>query len=857
MRQRIAVVIAAAFVLAASPRAEDAPAAAKVRFAAPPAVTKAGAEVTIAFELSARGDVEVAILDASGRVVRHLAAGVLGAEKAPPPPLKAGLKQSLVWDGKDDFEKPVADAAACKVRVRAGSGVKFGRIIGASPYTGSVTNMPFRAPVGALAVDAERNLYVHMKSDIGSHGNSGLWPWHLRKFDAEGKYLKTLLPYPPSTPPEKAHGVSLLPVPGGAFTPANQNSLYPVFGVVGETPSWGNDIANRLLDGQLVFVHSEAKRLNLFKLDGSNAIKTVSMFVKDAKVKCPAWLDVQVAFSPDGRFAYYSNLAGTPYDGKEPKDVDPEWPQGRIYRQDLTKEGEFAKPFYDMVLPDFAANKYWIPSAWDKKSAAAGVDVDAKCNVLACDLVNMEVVEISADGKKLGAIKVDWPDKVVAARKSDSVYVVSRAVSRGSVPPGKLIKYSGRGSGAKALAELALPGTMGGSLALDESGEKPVLYVAGGGPKGPAVWKIEDRGAELAVANAELINRDEHAIEFVGYMDVDVEKDLVYVTASEKDIYRFDGATGEGGKIKITGADLAVGWDGRVYTFGQGGWHGKLFRYDRDLNPNPIQDLGKNEWAEVSGRHGRGTSICGIEVDRWNRVFVTDGSNFCHVRAYDEAGKPVDFPQSIERKVGKETEMTPVAIDQVSGYGGSVRVDFQGNIYVLQYSVPKGFKVPAGFEKDEAYNVATGTILKFGPKGGKRLAKLNEGGRGGDPLGFENVLAKYAGCAPISAWRCAGSCACTKPRFDVDGYGRVFIPNAMSFTVQIVDNAGNEVISFGNYGNYDSQGPASSEPKPEFPLGWPITVGVGAKYIYVGDCLNHRILRADWTHSAEAVVNIK
>lgn len=835
--------------------AEDA--AAKVSFATPPAVAKAGAEVTVSFELSARGDVEVAVLDASGKVVRHLAAGVLGAEKAPPPPLKEGLKQSLVWDGKDDFEKPVADLAACKIRVRAGLGVKFGRMIGASPYTGIVAGMPFSAPLGALAVDAERNVYLHMKSDIGSHGNSGLWPFHLRKFDAAGKYLKTVIPYPPSTPPEKAPGVSLLPVPDGHFTPANQNSLYPVFGVIDGTPSWGNAIANRLLDGQVVFVHSEARRLNFFKLDGSNALKSVPMFAKETKVNCARWLDIQVSFSPDGRYAYYSNLAGTPYDGKKPEDVDPDWPQGRIYRQDLTKEGEYAKPFYDMVLPDFAAKKYWLPSAWDKKSAAAGIDVDAKGNVLACDLVNMEVVEISGDGKKLGAIKVDWPDKVVAARKSDTMYVVSRAVSRGSLPPGKLFKYSGRGDGAKLMAELALPNTMGGCIALDEAGEKPLLYVAGGGPKGPAVWTIEDRGGELAVVKTEIVNTDESAIEFMGYMDVDFQRDIVYVTTSTDKIYRYDGETGEGGKLKITGGDVAIGPDGHVFTFGTGHFSGQLHRYDRDLKPAPLESVGGHVFGIADGRHGRGTSICGIDVDRWSRVFVTNGSNFCHVRAYDKDGKPVDFPQSIEQKNKKGTTTIPVAVDQVSGYGGSVRVDGQGNIYVLQAGLPKDFKAPAGFEKDEAYRVATGTILKFGPKGGKRAAKLNEGGRGGDPLAYEGLLAKYPGCGPISAWRCAGSCACTKPRFDVDGYGRVYIPSAMSFNVQIVDNAGNEVVTFGHYGNYDCEGPASAEPKPALPMGWPVAVGVGAKYIYVGDCLNHRVMRVDWTHAAEAVVDIK
>jgi len=131
--------------------------------------------------------------------------------------------------------------------------VKFGRLLGSSPYTGNVTDMPYRAPVNGLAVDEQGNLFVKCMSSVGSHGNSGLWPWHLRKFDAAGRYVKTLLPYPPSTDPGKASGFTLLRPGDGAFTPANQNSLYPVFYV------FGDEILNRVIDGQIVFLNSRSR----------------------------------------------------------------------------------------------------------------------------------------------------------------------------------------------------------------------------------------------------------------------------------------------------------------------------------------------------------------------------------------------------------------------------------------------------------------------------------------------------------------------------------------------------------------------------------------------------------------------
>ena len=217
-------------------------AAGEVTFSAKPAAAGGGEKTKITFAVSAPTDVEVAVLDAAGKAVRHLAAGVLGGQKPPAEPLKAGLAQSLEWDGRDDAGKPAA-GGPFKVRVRAGTAVKFGRTIGASPYTGNVTDMPYRAPVNGLAVDGEGNLYVKMMSDIHSHGNSGLWPWHLRKFDKAGKYQKTLLPYPPSTDAAKASGFTLLNTGDGAFTPANQNSLYGVMYV------FGDELGNRMVDG--------------------------------------------------------------------------------------------------------------------------------------------------------------------------------------------------------------------------------------------------------------------------------------------------------------------------------------------------------------------------------------------------------------------------------------------------------------------------------------------------------------------------------------------------------------------------------------------------------------------------------
>jgi len=819
----------------------------EVQFVDSPKVSQSVVYMIVSFSVNKPTDVEVSILDQNGKIVRHLAAGVLGAKNPPPAPLEVGLSQEIVWDGNDDLGKP-AEGGPFTVRVRAGMSVRFGRMIGGSPYTGSVVVMPYRAPVNGLAVDADGNLFIKMMSSVGSHGNSGMWPWHVRKFDRDGNYLKTVLPYAPSTAPEKANGFELITREGRGFTPANQNSLYPVFSVL------GNEVGSRLIDEKLVFVHSEKRRLNFLSLDGSNKIRTVAMWPADAKLNCPRWLDIQVAFSPDGRFAYYSNVAGTPYNGKKPTDIDMVWPQGRIYRQDLSKTDSRPTKFFDLTLPDFDRQPYWMPSAWDKKTAAAGIQTDADGNILVCDLVNGRIVEISPKGKLIGATKVPWPDKIMVNRKTGDLYVISRKVSRGYLPAATLYKIAGRGDNAKTVAQLPLAGTVGGAYTLDESGKTPVIWLAGQATRekdSTTLLRVEDRGKALVVTRDDFLNRDKNAITFVGYMDVDRDAELVYVTRSGGTVWRFNGETGRGGPLEIKAVDLAIGPGGHIYTWGiDGGYHGSIARFTRDLKPAPLASTGEHTFGYLYGRAGRGKSVCGMDVDSLGRVFATYGVNDCHVRAYDEYGKLVNFDRKIKINTRRGAEEVPVAISGVVGYGGSIRLDSKGNIYLLQHGLPADHQHPPGYESDEAYRQAVGTIYKFSPNGGdltqdRRSVK--------EAVGSIN---HYPDCGPISRWRCAGSCACTKPRFDVDGFGRLYIPNGITYSVSVRDNANNEIIRFGDYGNFDCRGPRSKEPQPKVPLGWPVATGASDRSIYVGDTLNHRVVRVDKVFAAESVVAI-
>ncbi|MBE7461991.1 MAG: hypothetical protein HS116_00740 [Planctomycetes bacterium] len=844
--------------------------AGEAAFTSGPAVAKTAEGCTVEFTLAKHTDLEVAILNAKDEPIRHLAAGLLGGERAPPPPLKPGLQQKLSWDGKDDFGKP-ASGGPFKVRVRTGTGVKFGRFVGGDPCRFGAVN--------GIATDAAGNLYVS-----GFRGETNQNMSVVRAFGPDGGYLRTLLPFPSDLPPEKMAGIANWDPERKVWIPRNRNSLNPTF------YPWGTD------EAQIAAATAEGitmvSGLDVFRFDarGGFVDGPKPMWSKEAKLPLPKWLAVQVAMSPDGKYLYYSNVAGTKYQPKHFDDTDPKWPQGRIYRQ-AAGSGKDPEPFYDLELPVWEKGKYWLPDAWNKRTAAYGLCTDAKGHVYVCDLVNQGIVEIDPQGKKVSFTPAPWPERIHVDEKSGAYYVIARLEGpKDGYVPNKLVKIAGRGPEGKIVAELALKDRgLGAASALGRMDGKPALWIGGGG----ALVCVRDDGAALTLVETKFKPDPESQGDY-NRLAVDWARDHVYVNTGTNRVWRYDGLAGTGELLKVGGkvfhaTDLSVGYDGLLYIRSGEGYSGPLERRTHTLEPAPYPELNSHVLTPyVYSRMGVGFSEHGVGVGADGRCLFTymyDWNKYC-ISAFDGKGTPVagaylkgkiNLPDAKTGKKPMPEGLDSAVVGPLPMSNGGLRLDLQGNIYVGMRLRPEQAGAPPGFEKDPAYEHWVGCVVKFPPSGGTILnteTKDDHPEASGQKLPMKwathkmevvSALKVYSGVGSFSGsgWGGNGSsCVCRVPRFDLDRYGRLALPNVVTNTVELLDNAGNLILSFGAYGNFDSRYEPASGAKPivdgpEIPLGWPTCTGLSAKHLYVNDTYNRRVVRVDFTYASETVQPVK
>jgi DNA-binding beta-propeller fold protein YncE len=842
--------------------------AGEVKFTTKPTASKADGKVKISFTVSVPTDVEVAVLNAKGEVVRHLAAGVLGGKKAPPPPLKPGLSQALEWDMKDDRGKPAA-GGPFKVRVRAGTGAKFGRVIGFDPY-----RMP---TVAGLATDDKGFLYVQYHP---LYNVAGWSPDCIRVFDSAGKYVKTIWPPPANLGAGRFAGMARMTGPDldrGHLYPANYQPLFPNF--LPENTHF-EMLGNRVTDGRIYLLGMPGSSGTLVSIDADGGCpkdmvrgRMFALWGEKVALKRPKgklWGPLSGAVSADGKTVYLAGLHD-----KSNKHTDL-WKRGRVHAMDLSaplipvsyrKKQNLGllrmKKFADLAAPPGKSLEEAPYCSWKRRlgmSAVHGLAVGPRGNLYACDRANDCIAVFDRAGKPLGKVAVKDPDQVAVHPKTGAIYVVTRG-SRGKGKksgPASLVKLSGFKDGREvARKDFEQPAVTEPGLALDSSGAVPGLWVSGIGSRG-ALVRFEDRGASFRkVIDFSTRTRPDGA-DHVWYCFVNPVTDEVFTQdgwAKSKTMARFDGKTGKRLPCRFNALEMAFDIDGNVYYSGYKKYSTPIWRLTPDLKPLPFPGSSSNQTAgrKIYGKYGCGHSQKGLHVAR-------DGSLYAlHMKTWSLYTVAKWTPD------GKAVK-GPVTGDFPTTRSGGLKMDAGGSLYMGMPGYPKSHKLPYSGPGDWF----AGSVVKIKPgkesftsgkKSRTRPASAMDWAGRYAPRWIAGALRAYPYQAPNGMSGRHLSCTCKEARFDLDRYGRLYIPNVLTYRVTMLDNSGNVILRMGHYGNADSMGPGKDSPikKPAIPLGYPMTVGAAPdhNHVYVGDVVNTRVVRVDLTHQAEASCAVK
>ena len=362
------------------------------------------------------------------RVVRHLAAGVLG-DNAPEPFQRNAKKQMIVWDGKDDVGRYIDDKDALAVRVSLGLRARFERSLFWSP----------KKRVGGDSLQiraAPEGVYVF---DGGTHAQ-------LRLFDHQGDYVRTVYPFERGKL-DKVEGIQYRAFPpDGERLPIRWGLAQSTFLTMsnlkygGGWPSKGGGAtptAMDLRDGRFALVDQRLNRLAIdgttgdMKMSGPKAtfpvrMATVHSFKGGTYHISPRSIALSPAVRPgDARWVYMAD-----YHYRNP------WREGVLHgvaRMPFTADGEAGGkgvgPRDGKGSDPFSAEVFLgamgrSPGNDDTHfNSPTSVDCDAAGRLYVTDYLNDRLQVFSPEGALLKSVPMTRPALVRVHRKTQDVYV--------------------------------------------------------------------------------------------------------------------------------------------------------------------------------------------------------------------------------------------------------------------------------------------------------------------------------------------------------------------------------------------------------------------------------------------------
>ncbi|PCJ57657.1 MAG: hypothetical protein COA79_15540 [Planctomycetota bacterium] len=363
---------------------------------------------TISFEVKDFCDVTIAVENSQGKIIRHLASGVLGVN-APAPFQKNSLKQVIKWDNKDDLGRYVDNLKDTKVRVSLGLQAEYEKDLYYSPYK-RIAKLPIMAA-------SPEGIYVF----------EGMGRDHVRLFDHDGKYVKTVYPFPASQL-KNVKGLKWWKAPDGHKVPDKEGLYHNTLLTSGNNDvrtdqkgrQGGRAATGLAVKGKRIALLYE--HLNRLSTDGSTGgfpLKGEEVGIKISKggyggqgTGKQMVGPTSAAFSPDQKILYMTGYS---------------WRQRHGTRTSSIM-GVF-KMNYETNEPAtiFAGKKSDKEYGNDDKhlTVPTSVDTDTKGNVYVSDFANHRVQVYDPSGKVLKTIKAKYPAKVSVHQVTGEVYVFS------------------------------------------------------------------------------------------------------------------------------------------------------------------------------------------------------------------------------------------------------------------------------------------------------------------------------------------------------------------------------------------------------------------------------------------------
>jgi len=383
-------------------------------FVEKPTVARSGDRVTIRFETKGFCDVTVAIEDTStgagaARIVRHLASGVLGPN-APEPFRKNAKAQTIVWDGKDDAGTYIDDKDRLTVRVSLGLDPHFERTLFWSPHkrTANACQLLAATPAGML-------VYEGRGTD------------HIRLFDHDGDYLRTVYPFPANRL-DRVRGLTWrtfqqdgqrLPVKLG-FVQASllTSGTSCLLGIPYKMGTGYAGIAMAVRDGRIALVYD---RINRLAIDGTTGGLDLTGPAVGRRIRSRGYGGFgqgenivgpqSVAFSPDGKTLYLTGFM---------------WYE-MYHHQNNAFHGVLKVDFERDAEPTLFAGQMATDAGAGTDNAhfrvPTSVACDSKGRVYVSDFMNDRIQVYDPTGRFLKSIRATRPAKVLVSPVTGEIWV--------------------------------------------------------------------------------------------------------------------------------------------------------------------------------------------------------------------------------------------------------------------------------------------------------------------------------------------------------------------------------------------------------------------------------------------------